>query len=63
MISYHDMTFCPFYADCADGHDCPRALTPEVLAEAARWWGDDGAPICRYSCEPECYKSNGKEKG
>jgi len=54
-MSYRDRTFCPFWSDCASQNDCGRALTPEVLAAAARWWGSTDAPICQYAERPSCF--------
>lgn len=58
MMSYRDMTFCRGgNPRCAKFATCPRALTPEVRAEAEQWWGSPGAPISCYA-EPEkvkCY--------
>ena len=64
MNGYRDMTFCPFYEDCADGHECPRALTPEVEEDAKTWWGevamngsrDLGPPIAVYAFPPICFR-------
>ena len=58
MICYRDMTFCPFYEDCADREDCHRPLTPGVRKLAAVWWGDHkgGAPICQFTCQPDCWR-------
>lgn len=56
MISYKDMTFCNDYITCKEGDNCFRALTPDVLEDAKKWWGDDDAPISVYSNEPSCYE-------
>jgi hypothetical protein len=56
MISFRDKTFCPFWGDCEDGIDCPRALTKQVQQEAIKWWGSDEAPISMYVTEPKCFK-------
>ena len=53
MICYHDMTFCPFWESCADGDECPRALTTLVVTAAHEWIGS--LPICQYISEPECF--------
>lgn len=58
MICYRDMTFCPFYSDCAKAKDCHRPLTPEVKAAADKWWGKEGAPIARWAAKPECHETN-----
>lgn len=49
MISYKDMTFCPYYKECS-GKDCVRALTPEVEARAKKF----GLPISRFMEKPDC---------
>lgn len=55
-MSYRDMIFCPYYKDCKQGDSCGRALTDEVLKGADRWWGGPGAPICQFSCTPDCFE-------
>jgi len=60
MIHYRDMTFCAGNG-CTKFDTCPRALTEKVKADAAKWWGGDDAPICRFS-KPEkleCYRAEG----
>ena len=58
MLSYRGRTFCAA-TNCVNfGTTCPHSLTDEVKADAAKWWGNDNAPICKYS-EPEtldCYE-------
>jgi phage gp46-like protein len=41
-MCYRDTTFCT--AKCATVA-CPIKLTPDVLAGALAWWGDDYAPV------------------
>lgn len=60
MMGFRDMTFCPFYADCADAATCPRALTPAVHDAAAKWWGKPGAPIAVFTAQPSCHKPKGE---
>jgi len=55
MICYRDRTWCKFYLLCRSGYNCDRALTPEVVENAMRWWGDDSPPICVYSDFPDCF--------
>jgi len=55
MICFRDMCFCPYYEDCVNADGCGRALTPEVLAAADRWWGKPGAPIDRFAEKPSCW--------
>jgi len=50
MICYKDMTYCPFYKECAV--ICDRALTPEIREEAAVF----GLAICMFTAEPDCFK-------
>jgi hypothetical protein len=42
MICFRDMTFC-----CSEQHasDCDRQWTPELQAQAERWWGSANAPV------------------
>lgn len=55
MIHYRDMTFCEAYKVCQDGATCERALTGEVIEAANKWWGGEGAPICKFIDYPECF--------
>lgn len=44
MLCFRDKTFC----DAPVHHpDCKRKWTPELQAEAERWWGDkpNGPPV------------------
>lgn len=62
MISYRDMTFCPYWGACEDGKDCPKALTKQVSYDAIRWWKSmrpeevENAPIMVFADAPQCYK-------
>lgn len=48
MICYKDMTFC-----VSPNCQCGRKLTPEIIEDAKRWWGGDGAPIATARfCDP-----------
>ena len=58
MICYKDKTFCPFYQNCKEGKTCDRALTPEVIDQAVKWWRGKGAPIAQYAEKPKCWKSS-----
>jgi len=53
MISFRDRVYCPFYLLCKT--PCDRSLTPQVKADAAKWWGNDNAPISVYAEFPECF--------
>ena len=55
MISFRDMTFCPFYEDCGKASDCHRPLTPEVKEAAKAWWIDDNPPIAQFVTPPQCH--------
>lgn len=54
MISYRDMTFCPYHEDCMQGKVCPRALTEDVHRGATAWWGNENAPISIFAEVPHC---------
>ena len=57
-MCYRDMTFCPFWEKCKDGHECKRALTDEVKAGAKRWMPSiKDPPISIFTDKPECFKS------
>jgi hypothetical protein len=55
MICYKDMTFCKHYKDCAIAYKCHRPLTPEVQADADKWWKGEGAPIAIFMEQPSCH--------
>ncbi len=57
MICYKDRTFCSHYRDCAAAGTCPRPLTPEVQADAEKWWRDceGGPPIATFVDKPPCH--------
>ena len=57
MISFRDMTFCNA-PECAKFSTCHRALTPDVIASAIRWWRGPNPPICQFSKpkENDCYE-------
>ena len=57
-MCYRDMTFCPFWEKCSEGPTCDRALTEKVKADAEKWWGKPGAPICVFTNDPKCFKTN-----
>jgi len=63
MIGFRDMTFCPFYEDCAKADQCHRPLTPAVRRAAEHWWKGKDFPIMIFVNEPECHEiSITKEK-
>ena len=51
MISYRDMTFCPFYKDCKSADMCSRPLTPKIRDDAKKF----GLPLSMYASKPECW--------
>ena len=55
MICFRDMTFCPFYEDCAIAEHCDFPLTEEVERQAREWWGSDDAPISQWTEKPDCH--------
>lgn len=52
MICFRDMTFCPFFTECAEGGLCDRRLDSSVLRNAKKI----GLPICQYVEKPKCFK-------
>jgi hypothetical protein len=64
MICYRDMTFCSYAETCNYAKYCPRALTPEVQADADKWWeGMPGnAPICTFVDKPQCHSDYDQNK-
>jgi hypothetical protein len=57
MITYKDMTFCPFWEECRDGPECPRALTKDIYQRAEAI----GLPVSRFVTEPECFREERRE--
>lgn len=51
MLTYRDMTFCPFWGDCQKGGDCERALTQDIENAAIK----AKLPLCRESVIPDCF--------
>lgn len=51
MISYRDMTFCPFWKDCKSAYMCHRPLTHEVNLKAKEF----GLPVSVFASKPECW--------
>jgi hypothetical protein len=62
MICYLDKTFCTFYETCDKKNTCSLPLTPQVKANAKKWWGEEGAPIAVFTEKPECHTDSNKEK-
>jgi hypothetical protein len=58
MISYKDMTFCPFWRDCNKSEECDRPLTLFVIEGAKKWWNGDHPPICEFAEKPECHATD-----
>jgi len=52
MISYKDMTFCPYWKTCSRAHDCHRPMTPDVVQGAAAI----GLPIAQFAEVPQCWR-------
>lgn len=51
MISYKDMTFCPYYKNCKSADMCHRPLTAKVRQDAEKF----GLPLSMYAQKPECW--------
>lgn len=58
MMSYKDRTFCPFWETCANGKNCVRALTEDVMNGARQ----TGLYISQYAEEPECFESSDEKE-
>ncbi len=56
MIGYKDRAFCNFHKECREGAKCERALTEQVMQDAAEWWGDIDAPIAVFIEKPPCFE-------
>ena len=52
MLCYGDMTFCPFFGDCAKAEICCRPLTADVAIAAEHF----GLPVARFIDKPECHE-------
>ena len=57
MLSYRDKTWCPFYKSCYHGKICKDALTPTIIEQATKWWGNLNGPppISTYVEKPKCW--------
>jgi hypothetical protein len=51
MMCYKDMTFCPFFGNCAKRDTCHRPLTTEVVIAAEKL----GLPVSQFAEKPECH--------
>lgn len=51
MLSYRDMTFCPYWKDCNSAYMCHRPLTWKVSETAKAC----GMPLSIYAEKPECW--------
>jgi hypothetical protein len=47
VICFRDRTYC---SRTEHAPDCERQWTPELQAEAERWWGGPDAPVCFGPC-------------
>lgn len=58
MMCYKGRTFCGATTCKHFGNGCDRSYTPEVHADAVKWWGGEGAPVSKYVKpeELECYE-------
>ena len=61
MVHYKNRTFCSDYKQCKTGKDCYKALTPEVIRDAAVWWGKSGAPIIVAQLHKICMEKASKK--
>ena len=52
MIYYLDITWCPYYRECAKGAKCDRALTPAHQAAAER----AGLLVAQFLEKPPCFE-------
>lgn len=52
MISYMDMTYCPFYRDCWHADVCTRPATKEVRDDATKL----GIALSLFAEKPLCHK-------
>jgi hypothetical protein len=51
MLSYRDMTFCPYWKDCKSADMCHRPLTAKVQQDAERF----GMPLSMFAERPACW--------
>lgn len=60
MLCFRDKSFCKLWKECKDGHKCDRAYTPQVNADAEKWWegfnSEHGPPINFYDYTDTCFK-------
>jgi hypothetical protein len=55
MICYKDMTFCKEKTCRFFNDECHRALTPDRLEAAKKWWGSGAVPIAVFDKRPSCF--------
>lgn len=51
-MSYLDKTFCPFWAECKDGKECPDRLTDKIKFDAKT----SGKELTKHKMPPICFK-------
>lgn len=56
-MCYLDKTFCTCGVICKNGYNCPNVLTPKVIEDAQKWWGENNGspPIAVYDSLPNCF--------
>lgn len=57
MICFRDRTYCSCEVHT---DDCDRRWTPELSAQAERWWGGPGAPV---AFAPLCCRDDDQTNG
>lgn len=53
MLCYKGRSWCSASPLCATA-ECDRKVTDEVRADAAKWWGEDGAPFSYQDYSTRC---------
>lgn len=51
MLSYRDMTFCPYWKDCKSADMCHRPLTAKVKQDAKKF----GMSLSMFAERPACW--------
>ena len=55
MIVHRNKIYCTFYEDCIYGKKCPKALRPQRMADAIKFFKGNEGPIAIYAGKPDCF--------
>lgn len=55
MIVHRNKIYCTFYTDCIYNKKCPKALRPQRIIDAVKWFKGNECPIAIYAAHPDCF--------